>query len=259
VRVLDDEKLVGPLQQLIYRSAHGRLDDLAQLLGVHAGLAADEQRPASTLVVGCQRDELENPLDVALPEACLEQPIGRLLANESLGAGARVDPIRLDADHATDCSLGGRGDPHQSQQRLSREVGHRGSPLDRVAGSDPCLGCYGALALDDLRGDVRGELLDEEGLLEDNVLDHFLEELWEARHMDALLGGVEIDRALDLRGDQLLHVAVADSDRFRDADDSGARQTEPDLGLRSLQVLTKDVTEIGHLDGIMAVATNAAT
>ena len=54
------------------------------------------------------------------------------------------------------------------------------------------------LALDDVRRDVLREHLDEEGLADDDLLDRLLEELREARHVHALLRGVEIDRALDL-------------------------------------------------------------
>ena len=61
-----------------------------------------------------------------------------------------------------------------------------------------------SLPLDDLAGDVRRQLLDEERLLEHDVLDHLLEELREAGHVDALLRRVEVDGALDVGGDQLL-------------------------------------------------------
>ena len=47
--------------------------------------------------------------------------------------------------------------------------------------------------------DVLGEHLDVERLGADDLLDRFLEELGEARHVDALLLVGEVDRALDLR------------------------------------------------------------
>ena len=66
VRVLDDEELVGPLQQLVDRRAHRRLDELDEPLGVDAVRRADEERALAALVVRRDRDELEDPLDVVL-------------------------------------------------------------------------------------------------------------------------------------------------------------------------------------------------
>ena len=76
VRVLDDEQLVGPLEQLVDRRAHRALDDLDEILGVDRLLGADVERSAAALVVGRERDELEDPVDVDLVEAGLEQPLG---------------------------------------------------------------------------------------------------------------------------------------------------------------------------------------
>ena len=98
VGVLDDEELVGPLQQLVDRRAHRALDDRDELLGVERPLGADEERSAAALVVGRERDELEDPLDVELVEARLAEPLGRVLAHEPLRARAGVDPGRLDTD-----------------------------------------------------------------------------------------------------------------------------------------------------------------
>ena len=66
VRVLDDEELVGPLQQLVDRRAHRRLDELDQPFGVDARERADEERALAALVVRRDRDELEDPLDVVV-------------------------------------------------------------------------------------------------------------------------------------------------------------------------------------------------
>ena len=58
--------------------------------------------PLPALVVGRERHELEDPLDVVVAEAGLEQPLGGRAADEALRARARVDPGRLDADDAPD-------------------------------------------------------------------------------------------------------------------------------------------------------------
>ena len=99
VRVLDHEQLVGPLQQLVDRRAHRALDDLAPSSSALTGaLGADEERPAAALVVGRERDELEDPLDVELVEPGLAEALGGALPHEALRARAGVDPVRLDAD-----------------------------------------------------------------------------------------------------------------------------------------------------------------
>ena len=100
MRVLDDEQLVGPLEQRVDRSAHGALHDVDELLAAQPRLGADDERAAAALVVGGERDELENPLDVLLAETGLLEAAGRALADEALSARAGVDPGRLDADRA---------------------------------------------------------------------------------------------------------------------------------------------------------------
>ena len=72
VRVLDDEELVGSLEQLVDRGAHRALDDASELLGVHGLVRADVERSAAALVVGRDGDELQDPFDLGLFEARLE-------------------------------------------------------------------------------------------------------------------------------------------------------------------------------------------
>src|SRR5207244_4383925 len=98
VRVLDDEELVGPLQELVDRRAHRALDDRDQLLRVHVRLRADVERSAPALVVRGERDELEDALDVSVLETGLEEPLARAPSDQALRARARVDPRCLDAD-----------------------------------------------------------------------------------------------------------------------------------------------------------------
>ena len=52
--------------------------------------------------------------------------------------------------------------------------------------------------------DVLGELLDEQRLADHELVDRLLEQLRKARHVHAALRGVEVDRAGDLGGDELL-------------------------------------------------------
>ena len=204
VRVLDDEQLVRPLEQLVDGRAHRLLDDVNEVLGVDRAVGADVERPAAALVVRRERDELEDALDVSLAEARLEQPLGGPAADEALRARARVDPGRLDADGAAGARRGGARDPDQRDHLLGRHPRHRGLPLQRVAGRHLDLGAERLLAADDGAGDVLGELLDEQRLAHHELVDRLLEQLREARHVHAALLGVEVDGAGDLGEDELL-------------------------------------------------------
>src|SRR5437868_4513016 len=170
-----------------------------------------------------ERDELENALDVELAEACLAEPLRRALADEPLSARARVDPGRLHADEPAR-ALGRRC--RQTDQRdhlLRRQAGYLRLALERVARRDADLGPQRALAVDDVRGDVLREILDQERFADHDLFDRLLEELREARHVDALAGGPEVDRTVDLGRDQLLGVAVTDADRLLEAAHSRMR------------------------------------
>src|SRR3954451_5441834 len=63
MRMLDDEELVRPLQQLVDRRAHRALDDSGELLGIDRMLAPDVECAAPALFVRRDRDELEDSLD----------------------------------------------------------------------------------------------------------------------------------------------------------------------------------------------------
>ena len=87
-----------------------------------------------------------------------------------------------------------------------------------------------------MRRDVLGERLDQERLADHDLVDRLAEDLGEARHVDALLGRVEVDGAGDLGGERLLAPFVADPDRLLDARHPGAGQADPHLGRRGLEI-----------------------
>ena len=197
VRVLDDEELVGPLQQLVDRRAHRALHDRDQVVRVELPLGADVERAAPALVVRRERDEVEDPLDVLV--AGLGQPLGGAAADEPLRARAGVDPGRLDADDPAHAVGRRRRDPDERDHLLRRELADGRRPPHGPPRGDPRLGAQRALAADDVAGDVLGERLDVQRLGPDDRLDRLLEQLGEARHVHALLLAREVDRALDLR------------------------------------------------------------
>ena len=83
--------------------------------------------------------------------------------------------------------------------------------------ANPDLGLERLLALDDPCGDVLGEHLDEQALAGDHQVDRLLEELREARHVDALLVRRQVDGAVDDRGHHGLRVAAPDPNGLLDA------------------------------------------
>src|SRR5438067_2139784 len=95
-------------------------------------------------------------------------------------------------------------DPDDLHRILGREAGDRRLALAREARLDRDLGPQRVLPLEDVRGDVLGELLREQRLADHDLLDRLLEQLGETRHVHALLRRIEVDGALDVGGDELL-------------------------------------------------------
>ncbi len=160
--------------------------------------------------------------------------------------GQALIPGCLDSHDAPHALLGGGCDPEEPDHLLGRELRDGCGALDRIARGDSHLGAECALPADDVAGDVLRQDLDQERFADDDLLDRLLEELGEARHVDALLGAVEVDGALDVGGDQFLDVAVPDADRLLDARDPSAGQAQPDLGQGGLEILLEKVGGVFH-------------
>ena len=246
VRVLDDEQLVRALEELVHRGAHGALDDVDQVLRVDACFGADKERALPALVVSRERDELEDAVDVAVGEARFEQAICGGAAYEPLRARARVDAPRLHADDSPDALRRRSGDPDQGRDLLGRQPRHGRAPLEGVLRLDADLGAERVLALDDVPCDVLCERLDEEGLADHDLVDRLAEDFGKPRHVDALLGRIEIDRAGDFGGEGLLAAVVADPDRLLDAGHSRAAQSDPHVGRRRLEIDDRFVPSFRH-------------
>jgi len=133
--------------------------------------------------------------------------------------------------------LAGRcGDPDQGDHLLRRELRHRRPPLIRVARGDPHLREQRLLPVDDSSRHVLRKVLHEERVVDHHALDGLLEELGEARHVNALLPRVEVDGAVDRRGDELLPAPTADADGLLDSRHADARKAQRDLRRRRLQI-----------------------
>jgi len=81
-----------------------------------------------------------------------------------------------------------------------------------------------------------GEVLHEERVVVDDTLHGLLEQLGKAGHVDALAAQVQVDGAVDRRGDELLGAAVADPHGLLHAGHADAREAERDLRRGRLQV-----------------------
>ena len=111
-----------------------------------------------------------------------------------------------------------------------------------------------ALAADDVPGDVLGERLDVQRLLIHHCLDCLLEDLREARHVDALLLVGEVDGALDLGGHHGLAPLVSHANGFLDSGDARAREREPHLRGRGLEIVRHawDLRHAGYASSAVA-------
>jgi len=184
------------------------------------------------------RDELQDPLDVTWVETRLAQALGSPAANESLGARTGVDAGRLDADDAARAVARGRSDADQRDHLLRREaVG--------IPRRDAHLGHQRLLAGHDRARDVLGEILDEERIVVDDALDRLLEQLGEAGHVDTFLPRIEVDGAVDRRGDQLLALAAPDPDCLLHAGDACAGEADRHVGGGGLEV-GRQARRLGH-------------
>jgi hypothetical protein len=184
VRLLDHGALVGALHQLVDLRRHRLLDDREQPLGVDVRVAvlraADVQRAEPALVVRRHRHRVEDPLDLVLGEAVLEQPLARAGLHEPLRARACGHALGAHPDQPPCAGLGGDRRAEQRVQLLRLDAGHRRRLVLRVARLEPDLRAARALAVADLLRDVEGQRLGAEDLLgqhdlADDVVDDLLE------------------------------------------------------------------------------------
>jgi len=183
-----------------------------------------------------ERDELEDSARRRRRRSRPRAAVGGGAAYKALRARAGVDPGRLDADDAAHLLARGGGDPDQRDHLLGRELRDGRPALVRVARNDPHLGEQRLLPVDDAARDVLGEVLDEERVVVDDTLNGLLEELREARHVDALPARVEVDRAVDGGCNELLAAPASDPDSLLDACHADAREAERDFWDCGLQV-----------------------
>ena len=121
-----------------------------------------------------------------------------------------------------------------------------------VARFDAHLGAAAVLALADLLGDVRGEVLGAEGLGEDDGVDRLVDDLLEAGHVDAGLVGVEVDERFELGEEEAGGAAGrgGDVDDLLDAADADAGEADARVGSAGLDVAELGWRAVGLAHGV---------
>ena len=165
--------LVRALHQLVDLAGHRALDDAQELAGVDVDApalgAADVEGADAALVVGRDRDGLDDALDLVGGEALLGEPLAGAVLDQALGAGAGGHALGLDPAQGAGAALGGDRGAEQRVDLLGGDAGDGGGDGLGIAGGDPDLGAQPALALADPLGDVGGELLGAQRLAEDDL------------------------------------------------------------------------------------------
>ena len=123
--------------------------------------------------------------------------------------------------------------PVEGVDLLGLHPGHGRRLVLGVAGRDGHFRARGSLALADELGDVLGERLGtERGLAEDDLADGRVDDLFEARHVGALLDRAEVHVAVEAREEELF----ADAHDLLHAGDPDAGEPDRDRGGARLHV-----------------------
>src|SRR3954470_12226732 len=220
----DDRHLVGALHQLVDLRAHRGLDDPQQLRRLDPGRsalgAADVEGADTALVVGGDRDQLDDPLDLLGAEAVAGEALAGESGDHLLRAGTGSHALGLDSGQGAGAALRGDGGAVEDVDLLGALGGLRRLRRLRIAGGDRDLGPLAPLALAHPLGDVGGQHLGLERLPEHDLVDRLADDLLEAGHMDAGLLRVEVDEALELGVEEVLDAVGLDADDLLDAGDA---------------------------------------
>ena len=243
--MLDDEELVGPLQELVDRRAHRALDDVDQILRVEvlAVPTSSVPRPRWLCVAIGTRSRMRS---TSSRESGLREPLRGAAATRPCAHGQALIPVAstpttrrervpvaaaIPISETISCvTRPVTGVRRRSGQRATIRTSARSAPWrSTICERDPV-----------------GERLDEQALAEHDLVDRLVEELREARHVDALLVAREVDRAVDLRGHQDLLLAAADPDRLLDPRHTRARERDLDRRRGGLHVADERKVHRGH-------------
>src|SRR6185436_7298941 len=156
--------------------------------------------------------------------------------------------LGLDADETAGAAGRGHRRAEHRVDLLRRHTGDGRRLVLRVARGDRHLGAAAVLAVADALGDVGGERLGLEGLAEDDLVDRFVDDLLEPRHVRALLLGPEIDVALELGIEERAPAVGVDADDLLDPRHADARQAHARAGSPGLHVEAEERGLLVHGD-----------
>ena len=140
----------------------------------------------------------KHALDLVVGESLGGESLPRAPADQLLGAGAGRHALGLDAGQGAGAALRDDRGAAQGVDLLSGQARGRGRDRLRIASGDRHLGAQALLLFANPSGDVSGELLGAQPLAEHHGVDGRVDDLLEARHVDARLARVEVDEALQL-------------------------------------------------------------
>ena len=146
----------------------------------------------------------KHALDLVVGEALFDEPLARGFGHQLLRARAGGHPLRLDADQPPDATLGRDGCADQRVQLLGGDAGHGRQLVLGIAGANRHLCAQPPLPLAHALGDVRGEGLGLQRLADHHRVDRLVDDLLEARHVDAGLARIQVHEALQRRVVELL-------------------------------------------------------
>src|SRR5580692_11759553 len=191
MRLVDDEELVGSLEQVVGFARHGVFDDFNEIFGTDdVGLPlgdADENASPASLVVRGDGQHVKRAPRVGLGEAGLDQLMHGMLAYHVLRARAGGHAFGLDSDDTPRSALVGVRDPDERIRLFAALSADRRPSLQTEPGAQAHVGPDRTLTLDDLTRDRFGEPLDARGFvrLGQHFERRFLENFGKARHMNS--------------------------------------------------------------------------
>jgi para-aminobenzoate synthetase / 4-amino-4-deoxychorismate lyase len=241
VRLVDDEELVGPFEQIVGFARHRVFDDLDEIFGTHCidmRVGAEQDRASATLIVRRARKCVERAVCVAFTESGFDELAKRVLANHRLRARTRRHTFGFDADDAPRPFFIGVRDADERIGFFAAFSAHRGPTLQSELRAQAYVGAHGTLRAHDFARDRFDQSFDARRFVvaRENVERDLFENLGETRHMHAGFVGCEIG---DHRKLAVIYPRASVDFQMHDAAharDADAIERQPDLGLFFLTI-----------------------
>jgi mannose-6-phosphate isomerase len=240
VSLVDDEKLVGSLQEIVGFARHRVFDDFDEILGANGVrvIDPDQNDAPPALIVGRDRKRIECARRLLLRKADVDQLVERVLAHHRLRARAGGHPFGFHPDDASRTALIGVRDPDQGVSLFAALAAYGRPTLQSELRAQAHVGSYRPLATYDLARYRLDQALDGSRfrIASEHVERCFFEEFGETRHVHAGFVGRKIgDHAqlavIDLRA--AVDLEVHDPPHAQNA---GSIEREPNLRFLRLAI-----------------------